>query len=86
MYIGGVSDSDNIFISSPFNSTAPVSISLFGDCLLTISPVTAMQYSDFTLSDFSKASLFISSPKTICIIPVLSLKSTNIKPPKFLFL
>ncbi|MNI49235.1 hypothetical protein D3C73_1038350 [compost metagenome] len=86
MYIGGVSDSDNILIDSPLSSTIPVGIFAFGDSLLITSPVTAIQYSGLTLSAFSKASLFISSPKTTCKIPVLSLKSRNSNPPRFLFL
>ncbi len=86
IYIGGVSDSESILILSPLSSTIPVGKFLLGDSLFITSPVTAMQYSDLTKSAFSKASLFISSPNTTCNNPVLSLKSTKTKLPKFLFL
>ena len=81
---GGVSDSERILKDSAAISISPVlRFSLTAPLLFTTLPTTAITNSFLKVYALSKPSLpMIFSSKSICKMPLLSLKSTNISEPR----
>ena len=85
IYIGGVWDLLRTLSSVADISISPVAMLGFLACLSRTIPFTAITYSEPNFSAFSNASLLTSASNIIWLIPLISLKSTNTNPPKFLF-
>ena len=85
---GGVSAEDNISIASASSSISPVAIlglTFFSPRRRTV-PVAFITYSLRITAASSKSSALFPESKFSCNIPVLSLRSTNMILPKFLYL